>query len=175
MGFNKNPPAVPAAEKQIAEQITAAIAYLRQGWNAEAFLLLSEPGAEKEPAARFALGLCHFSAGDLPAAISCFEETINLLKAMPSKPVQGLTFLPQAAVENTETFIKLSVRQIAEKIYLTPMDINFCTHFPKAALQTALLALIDSYVLYGKIEEARRLSAGLIGPVFEEYKKNLGN
>ena len=163
MGFNANSPAMP--EKQITEQITAAIAYLRQGRSAQAFLLLSEPGAEKESAASFALGLCRLRAGELTAAVSCFEQALNLLRAMPSKPPLRL--------ETSETYIKLSESQIAEKVYLTPMDVDFCASFPKAAEQNVLLALIDTCVQNGMMEQARRLSSALTGPVFEGYKKKL--
>ena len=159
MGFNANPPA--AAVKQI----TAAIEYLRQGRHAEAFLLLSEPGAEAEGAARFALGLCHLRAAELEAALSCFEQALNLFRVMPSKP--------PPRTETSGTYLKLAVKQVTDKTYLSPMDPDFCTSFPKAAEQAALLALVDSYRQNGMMDKARRLSAGLTGPVFENFKKEL--
>ena len=165
MNFNANLTTLSAAETRITERVRAAIEYLRQGWTAQAFLLLSEPGTEKDGAARFALGLCHFYAGELPAAISRFEEALNLFRSMSSKPPGRL--------ETSDTHTKLSIKQIDEKVYLTPMDADFCAFFPKAAEQTVLLALIDSYIQNGMIEEARRLSAGLVGPVFETFKKRM--
>ena len=151
------------------EQLDAAIAWLRQGWNAQAFALLSAAGAgfEKEPAARFALGLCQLRAGDLTSAISCMEQALHLLGSM-SAPAREIS-------ENNETWLRLSVAQIAEKIYLAPMDADFCLRFPKAARETVLLALIYVYQKKGMTEQAQRLASGLTGAVFEEYKKKITN
>ena len=160
MGFNTNAP----GGHNVKEQLAAAISFLRNGWNAQAFVLLSELKAEKEPAGCFALGLCHVRAGELPAAISCFEQALQLLKAVPASP---------RGTENSETYLRLFIDQIKDKVYLNPMDIEFCERFPKAAEQTVLLALIDSYQQNGMDEQARRLSAGLVGTAFEEYKKQL--
>jgi tetratricopeptide (TPR) repeat protein len=167
MGFNTNKPATPAAEKQNAERIAAAIACLRQGRNAQAFLLLSEPGAclEKEPAARYALALCHLRAADLAPAISCMEQALHLLRAM-SAPAWG-------ALEINETYLRLAAGQIVEEVYLAPVDADFCVRFPTAAEQTVLLALIYIYQKKGVTEHAQRLAASLTGPVFEEFKKKL--
>ena len=168
MAFNVNSPDVPekqATERKKIERIRAAVTYLRQGRNAEAFLLLSEPGAEKEPAARFALALCHLRAGELPAAISCLEQALGFLRAMPPQAHERL--------ETNGTYLKLATKQVAEKCYLNPMDVDFCVSFPKAAEQNALLALIDSYCQNGMIEQARRLSSALTGPVFEDFKNRL--
>jgi tetratricopeptide (TPR) repeat protein len=165
MSFIINSPAAPGAGKLDAERIAAAVKYLRQGRSAQAFLILSEPGAEKEPAARFAFGLCHFHAGDLSTAISCFEQALHLLRAVQVKP--------QGASENTDIFIKLAAAQIEDKTYLTPIDADFCALFPKAAEQSVLLALIDAYQKKGMNEKAQQLSSGLTGPIFEAYKKKL--
>ena len=145
--------------------VTDAIAYLRQGRSAEAFLILSEPGNEKNPAARYALGLCHYKAGDLPAAISCFDQALSLLRTMPSKH--------RSAAENTETYLMLSKGQIADKIFLNPMDSSFCALFPKTAEQTIILASIEIYLQMGMKDKAKQLSAGLTGSVFEIYKNEL--
>ena len=162
MDFYKNSLAEP--EKQNANCKTA-INYLRQGRSAEAFLLLAEPGNEKDPAARFALALCHLNAGELPAAISCFEQALGILQAMPPK-------LPERP-KTSETYFKLAVKQIAEKAYLAPLDVDFCELFPKAAEQTVLLALIDCFKQNGMIEKAKRLSSALTGQVFEEFKRSI--
>ena len=163
MGFGEKP--VTVQEKQT--QGRTAIEYLREGRNAQAYVLLSEMGTDKDPSSCFALGLCHFRAGDLTEAISFFEQALDLIKAMP----QG--FASNVRAENSETYKKLSIGHIANKIYLNPMDKNFCTQFPKAAEQNILLALIDMYKNNGMKEHARRLSSALTGPVFEAYKKEL--
>jgi tetratricopeptide (TPR) repeat protein len=80
MSFNTDK---PLEKPQGEDRVAAAIAYLRQGFDAQAFLLLSGPHTEKDPAARFALGLCHLRAGELDAAISCFEQSLRLIKALP--------------------------------------------------------------------------------------------
>ncbi|MCL2033070.1 MAG: hypothetical protein FWH45_01275 [Methanomassiliicoccaceae archaeon] len=164
MSFNTNPQTAPAG-KRGEDGISFAIKCLRQGRSAQAFLILSEPGAEKAPEARFALGLCHFLSGDVSAAISCFEQTLNLLK--------GRSAAKRNMNESSETYIRLTEEQIKEKIYLTPMDADFFDHFPEAAEQAVLLATIDAYLQKGMAEQAKRLSSGLIGPAFEEYKKKL--
>jgi len=167
MGFNINTPAAPATEKMTKEQLDAAIAYLRQGWNAQAFALLSAAGAgiEKESAARFALGLCQLRAGDLASAISSMEQALHLLGSM-SAPSRETS-------ESTETYLRLYAAQIADKIYLSPMSTDFCLRFPKPARETVLLALIYVYQKKGMSEQALKLAAGLTGAVFEEYKKKL--
>ena len=162
MAFNTNSPAVG---KRIPERISMAVECLRQGRADEAFLLLSEPGVEKEPAGCFALGLCYLRAGEPSRAISCFEQALNLFRVMPSRP--------SARTETGEIHLKLAMKQIAEKVYLAPMDAEFCALFPKAAEQAALMALIDSCLQIGMIEQARRFSAGLNGPEFAEYKNKL--
>ena len=182
MSFNTTTPttpATPAAEKQTPERIATAIAWLRQGWTAQAFSLLSEPPTptntttptptpapvDKPPAARFALGLCHLRAGDLPSAITCMEQSHRQLAAI-SAPSREPT-------ETNETHHRLSAAQIAEKIYLTPMDTDFCARFPKTAAQMVMLALIHTYQKNNMPDQARRLAAALTGPIFEEYKKKL--
>ena len=168
MSFNTNAPAV---KQQSTELTAAAIKYLRQGWTAQAFLLLSEQESEKDPAARFALGICHFRIGDLSSAISCFEQALNHLKAAP--PVPSQSAVTRGPAENSETYIRLTAKQVEEMVYLTPMDADFCVRFPKAAEQIALLALIHAYKQKGMNEQAVRLSSGLTGPAFEAFKKNL--
>jgi tetratricopeptide (TPR) repeat protein len=165
MSFNANTPTTLAAENHDKGRIEAAIAYFRQGWSAQAFSLLSGQGMEKEPAAQFALGLCHLHAGDLASAISCFEQALHLLGAMsvPAQETQG----------NNEIYLQLAKQQITEKIYLTPMDASFCVRFPSTARQMVLLALIYVYQKQGMNEPARRLAASLTGPVCEEYKRKL--
>jgi hypothetical protein len=143
---------------------------LCQGRDAEAYLLLSEAGLEKEPSARHALGICHLRADNPDKAVSCFEQALALLKAGIAKesPVSGLEPPP-----TDETYIRLAVKQIAAKAYLRPMDADFCSRFPKTAKQTVLLSLIHAYRETGNDEQARRLAAGLAGKEFEEYKKSL--
>jgi len=159
MGFNT------ATVHNVKEAISEAIGFLRQGWNAQAFSLLSELKAEKDPAACFALGLCHFRAGDFSAAIPCFEQALQALK--------GISAPQRLTAENNATYQRLFIEQIKDQVYLTPLDIEFCERFPKAAEQTVLLALIDSYRQKGMMEQVRRLSAGLTGAVFEDYRKRL--
>ena len=165
MSFITNHPDASGAGKQDPERFAAAIKYFRQGRRAQAFLILSGLSAERDPAARFALGLCHFHAGDLSLAISCFEQALQLLKAMPVKP--------QGAAENTDTYLKLAAAQIEDKTYLEPIDTDFCALFPKASEHFVLLALIDAYQKKEMFEKAQQLSLGLTGPVFEAYKKKL--
>jgi len=151
-------------EIQDKDRSKTAIECLRQGRNAEAYLLLSEPKPEKGPAEHFNLGLCHFHANDFSAAISCFEKAQQLLKTLsPSRFTS----------ENSETYLKLAAAQIAEKTYLNPMDADFCILFPKAAEQTVLLCMIDAYRQKGMIEQARRLCSALSGPQFEAFKKGI--
>jgi tetratricopeptide (TPR) repeat protein len=168
MSFNTNAPAV---KQQTTESTAAAIKYLRQGWNAQAFLLLSEQESERDPAARFALGICHLRIDDLSSAITCFEQALNLLRA--ATPVPPAATIARGPAENSVTYIRLTAKQVEEEIFLTPMDADFCIRFPKAAEQITLLALIHTYQQKGMLEQAMRLSAGLIGPAFEEYKKKL--
>jgi len=128
-------------------------------------LLLSKPGMQGFPAAVFALGLCHLSAGERPSAISCFERALRLLQS-PSAS------LPDP-LENGDAYLKLSETQILEKTYLVPMDSVFCGHFPVAAKQTVLLALIHAHMENGSRDQAKRLLPGLAGPVFETFKQQL--
>lgn len=143
--------------------LDTAIRYLREGWNAPAFLLLSEAKPEKEPAAEFALALCYLRAGELSAAVLHLEQALRLIRTASVPPSQ----------ETNETYIKLYKEQLEEQIYLTPMDADFFSLFPKEAEQTVLLALIHVYQQKGMDEQAQRLSAGLVGTVFEEHKKRL--
>jgi len=163
VSFNTNIPSASVGKLRNEEIAPFAIRCLRQGRGAQAFLLLSEPGADKTPEASFALGLCNLLSGDASAAVSCFEKALGMLKGMPaSRPPAG---------ENSEKYIRLTVEQVRERVYLTPMDADFCTHFPEAAEQTVLLALIHAYLQKGMTDQAKRLSSGLTGPEFEEYKK----
>jgi len=164
MSFNTNTPK-PSGNPPDENRVEAAICFLRQGFVAEAYLLLSQPGNEKNPAALFALGLCHLHAGEYDAAITHFEKSLHLIKALPSPP--------PSPRENSETAIRLAKKQINERIYLTPMDEDFCRRFPKSAGPMALLALIHVYLQKGMTEQAQRLAAGLIGSAFDEYKKTL--
>jgi tetratricopeptide (TPR) repeat protein len=164
MSFNKSS-ADAFGGKQDPERIASAIKFFRQGRKAQAFLILSAAGTDKDPVARFALGLCHFHAGDLPMAISCFEQALQLLKVMPARP--------QGSAENTDAYLKLAVAQIEDKNYLSPIDADFCMFFPKASEQIVILALIEAYLQMGMLEKAQQLSLGLTGPVYEEYKKKL--
>jgi tetratricopeptide (TPR) repeat protein len=164
MGFNTDRPA-PLEKPQGEDHIAAAIAYVRQGFDAQAFLLLSGPHTEKDPSARFALGLCHLRAGEPDAAIFCFEQALSLIKAIPCPP--------QGTAENGETYMKLAKKQIEDELYLRPMDNDFCALFPKSAGQIVLLALISVYRQKGMTSQAQKLAAGLTGPVFEDYKKRI--
>jgi tetratricopeptide (TPR) repeat protein len=164
MGFNADWPA-PKEKAQGGGQIAAAIAYLRQGFAAQAFLLLSGQQTEKDPAARFALGLCHLRAGEAEAAISCFEQALGLLKALPGPA--------PSPIENSAMYLTLAQKQIETQFYLTPIDADFCLRFPKFAGQMVLLALISVYRQKGMSDQAQKLAAGLTGPAFEAYKINL--
>jgi hypothetical protein len=163
MSFNPN---VRNEGPQTSGRTAVAIKYLRQGWRAQAYLILSEPGQEKIPAAQFALGICHFHAGDLPSATMCIERALQLLRASSSPPAP-------VAAESSDSYIKLAMKQIEDQTYLTPMDADFCTTFPKAAEQTVILALIYVYLQRGMREQAQKLSSGLAGPVFEAHKRKL--
>ena len=158
MGFNND--AKPLSN---ADKAAAAINYYRQGFLSQAYLLLSRPEFEKEPAAQFALGLCRLRAKEQDAAILCFEKALHLIKALPPSPLQQF--------ENNETDIRLKKKQIAEQIYLAPIDEDFCRRFPKSAAQMVLLALIHVYLQKGMAEKAQKLAAGLTGPEFEEHRK----
>ena len=164
MTFNPNILS-PTVKPQDKDRLAAAIAYIRQRRNAQAFLLLSAKELEQHSAARFALGLCHLQAADLSAAIACFEQALRLLKTLSAT-------LP-AALENGETYLKLAEKQIEDKVYLTPMDADFCEQFPKVAEQTVTLALIDAYLQKDMPEQAQRLLAGLTGTAFAAYKQKL--
>ena len=145
------------------DKAAAAINYYRQGFFSQAYLLLSQPEFEKKPEAQFALGLCHLRAGDQDAAILCFERALHLIKALPA--------LAPMPPENNKTDILLKKKQIAEQIYLVPMDEDFYLLFPNPAAQMVLLALIHVYLQKGMAEKAQKLAAGLTGPEFEEYRK----
>jgi tetratricopeptide (TPR) repeat protein len=164
MSFSADRPA-PLEKPQGKERIAAAIAYLRQGFDAQAFLLLSDPRTEEDPSARFALGLCHLRAGEPDAAIFCFEQALRLIKAIPVPP--------PGTAENGGTYLKLAEKQIEDEKYLSPMDGDFCARFPKSAGYMVLLALISVYREKGMIDHAQKLAAGLRGPAFEAYKNKL--
>jgi Tfp pilus assembly protein PilF len=164
MSFNTEKPA--SLEKPKSEEhIAAAISYMRQGFDAQAFLLLSSPHLEKDPSAQFALGLCHLRAGEPDAAIFRFEKALRLIKAFSCPP-------PETA-ENSETYLKLSKKQIEDELYLSPMDSDFCVQFPKFAGDMVLLALIHVYRQKGMTSQAQKLAAGLTGPAFDAYKAEL--
>ena len=165
MSFNTTS-AAPAADRQIEKKIELAIDCLWQDRSAQAFLILSEPGFEKEPAARFALGLCHLRAKDASSALVCFEQALTLLKSVSSL---------KRGIENNRVYLTLAAEQIKESVYLSPMDPAFCASFSEAAEQTVLLAMIYVYLQQGMTEQAKRLSSGLIGPEFEEYKRKLAD
>ena len=157
--------------KNSDSKITEAIKYFREGFVSEAYLLLSDLKAEENPAALFTLGLCHEKAGELSQAISSFEKALYLLKKVSSAPLS----VQMRAKENSETYIQLAISQIADKTYLNPMDEQFCALFSKSAEYNILLALIDTYKKKGMNEQAKKLSSGLTGPVFEAYKKEMFN
>jgi tetratricopeptide (TPR) repeat protein len=164
MGFNTER-LEPLEKPRDEALVAAAIAYLRQGFDAQAFLLLSDPHMENDPSARFALGLCHLRAGEPDAAIFCFEQALRLIKAIPVPP--------PGTAENGETYLQLAKKQIEDEFYLKPMNGDFCARFPKTAGQMVLLALIHVYRQKGMGDQAQKLAAGLTGPVFEAYKNNL--
>jgi len=177
MSFGPN---APADKQQSTDKVAVAIKYLRQGWDAQAFTILSEPVYEKNPAAQFALGICHIRVNEHLSAIRCFEQALQLLKSAPVPPPDTL----RGTAENSGTYIGLAKRQIEEKAYLTPMDEDLFKSFPKIAEQMILLALIHAYMMGSSTEQdpekktkmteqAKRLSSGLTGPVFEEFKKKL--
>jgi tetratricopeptide (TPR) repeat protein len=162
MGFNTDK---PAPLEKLQDEAQAAIACLRQGFDAQAFPLLSGPQTEKDPAVQFALGLCHLRAGEPDAAIFRFEQALRLIKAIPCPP--------PGTAENGETYLKLAKKQIEDELYLRPMDGDFCARFPIFAGQMVLLALIYVYRQKGMSDQAQKLAAGLTGPVFEAYKNEL--
>jgi tetratricopeptide (TPR) repeat protein len=159
MSFNTDRPG-PLKKPRGEDRVAAAIAYLRQGFDAQAFLLLSGPHTEKDPAAQFALGLCHLRAGERDAAIFCFEQSLRLIKAVPGP----------GTAENSETYLALAKKQIEDELYLSPMDSGFCARFPKSAGDMVLLALICVYRQKGMTGQAQKLAAGLTGPAFEDYE-----
>ena len=151
--------------KSESNKLSLALSCLCQGRNAEAFLILSGPDLEKEPAAQFALGLCYRRADDLPKAVSCFEQALRHLK---------INFAPTGESQAAdETYLRLAVKQIEAKAYLEPMDADFCAFFPKMAKQTILLALIDTYKEHGMTEQAQKLAAGLVGAEFTAFRNTL--
>jgi len=177
MSFGPN---APADRQQSTDRAAVAIKYLRQGWDAQAFTILSEPGYEKNPAAQFALGICHIRVNEYSSAISRFEQALQLLKSAPVLPPGTM----RGASENSETYIGLAKRQIEERTYLTPMDEDLFKSFPKIAEQMILMATIHAYLQISSMEQdpekktkmteqAKRLSSGLTGPVFEDFKKKL--
>ena len=145
--------------------LNTAIRYLREGWNTQAFSLLSAVEENASPAAAFALALCYLRADDFSAAAARLEHALRLARALPAAR-------PNAA-ENTSTYTKLFKGQLEDEFYLTPMDTDFCTLFPREAERTILLALIHTYRKQGMDEKARQLSSGLSGAIFEQYKKRL--
>ena len=150
---------------QDAETFDAAIRYLRQGWDAQAFSLLASTAAEQFPAPQFALALCYLRAGAPEKALSCLERTLRLIREGP--------LAPPGAAENSDTHARLYAGQIENRAWLNPMDADFCERFPRAAEQTALLALIHVHTLLGQADKAKSLAAGLTGRAFEEYKRKL--
>lgn len=162
MSFNTNTP--DPQTRQAVDKIALAISCLRQGRNAQAFLLLSAQGLERAPAAQFALGLCHLRAEALAKAIACFEQALSILKAASA---------PRESPPADDTYVTLVKKQIKAEIYLEPMDAEFCIRFPQVAEQNILLALIYVYRKNGMEEQARRIAAGLIGTEFAEYRKTL--
>jgi len=144
-------------------RLDAAIRYLQQGRSAQAYAILSQGGYEKEPAAWFAQGLCHIRAGEMAKSVTDFEQALSLLRSAAAS--HGL------AAENTEIYHRLAREQLANQAYLDPMDAEFCRLFPKAAEQNVILALIHSYRQMGMNEQVRRLSSGLTGPIFEDFKR----
>ena len=163
MGFN---PDISAPSPQHdTEKLALALACLRQGQNAQAFLILSRPDFDKEPAAQFALALCYLRADEFSAAAARLEQALRLARALPAAR-------PNAA-ENTDTYIKLFKGQLEDEFYLTPLDTDFCTLFPRETERIILLTLIHAYRKQGMDEKARQLSSGLSGAVFEQYKKHL--
>ena len=143
-------------------------------------MILSEPGYEKNSVAQFALGICHLRAGESLSAIPKFELALQLLKSTPAATPSTM----KGVQESNETYIRLVAALIENKTYLTPMDADFCKSFPKAAEQVTLLAMIHAYLQSSAkeqdpnkkrvmIEQAKRLSSGLTGQAFDEYKKKL--
>ena len=165
MSFYTGPSSPSEQGLQDPKRVEFAISCMRQGRNAQAFLILSEPWSEKDPAARFALGLLRLRSGDDQEAIRCFEQSLNLVR-MISAPKQGMS-------ESSETYIRLAAGQVSESVYLTPMDPDMFTYFPEAAMHTVILALIHVYRKKGMDEQARKLISGLTGPAFEKYKKDI--
>lgn len=165
MGFYNAKPRQTETDEQPHSTLSIAIRCLRDGRNAQALALLSVTRAGTEPAAAFALALCFLRAGEFPAAIARLEEALRLVRALPSAA-------PDQA-ENSDTYKKLYRTQLEAKVYLSPMDADFCARFPKEAERTILCALIHVYQSAGMDDEARRLSAGLAGPEFDAFKKKL--
>ncbi|MCL1984299.1 MAG: tetratricopeptide repeat-containing protein [Methanomassiliicoccaceae archaeon] len=155
----------PSSSGNDPKKVAFAISCMRQGRNAQAFLLLSEPGAEKDPAACFALGLLRLRSGDGQEAIHCFERSLNIIKTA-SAPRSGMP-------ESNGTYIRLATEQVSESVYLTPMDPDMFAYFPEAAMHTVILALIYVYRKKGADEQVRKLLSGLTGPAFEKYKNDI--
>jgi Tfp pilus assembly protein PilF len=165
MSFNTDSPAAQGEKQYGADKVKLAISYMRQGRNAQAFLILSDSDTDKDPAARFALGLCYLRSGDVPSAITRFDQALNILKSTSAAK--------REIKSSTDAYYNLAKNQVAENVYLAPMDADFCTIFPEAAEQTVILALTYAYLKNGMDEQARRISAGLVGPMFDEYKRTL--
>jgi tetratricopeptide (TPR) repeat protein len=165
MAFNTQSSAQAVNQNQ-RENADAGIKFFHQGRNAEAYHLLNQPNLENQPAARFALGLCYLLAQDISQAIVCFERAYRLFR---EAAVSSFT------AESSEIIVKLTAHQIKNQIFLSPMDTDFCARFPKAASETALLALVYTYWQNGMKEQARKLAAGLTGPAFEAFKIQILN
>gem|GEM_PF-1067680 len=164
--YNTKPQDLEKKERP-CELLDKAILCLRQGQNAQGFLLLSSI-AEKEkdnPAAAFALALCYIRSEETSKAIPHLEQALRLTRS--------LSLTQPNTAENTDTYIRLYQAQLNNQFYLDPIDTDFCTLFPKEAERTILLALIHAYRKMSMEEKVRQLSAGLSGKIFEEYKKRL--
>jgi len=159
MGFYTSSSSAASSD---SDRLPVAIACLRQGRDAQAFLLLSEQPDEKRSAARFALGLCYVHAGGWSAAAPLFEQALVLLRALTA---------PMGTIKNSDTYLKLATKQIKEEVYLSPLDADFCRRFPHAAAQAVTPVLIYVYKKQGIDTQARQLVDSLTGPEFESYKK----
>ena len=146
------------------DKLALAISCLRQGRNAEAFLILCEPGFEKEPAAQFALGLCYLRAEETARAVTCFEQALRFLKTAS---------VPAGDSAGNDVYIRLAVKQIASEAYLEPMDAEVYSVLPRTAKNTILMALVHAYKKNGMPEQARKIAAGLTGTEFEELRRTL--
>ncbi|MCL1905179.1 MAG: tetratricopeptide repeat protein [Methanomassiliicoccaceae archaeon] len=160
-----NPAASDPTSNAGPGRLALGISCLRQGRNAEAFLILSEKGFEKESAAQFALGLCHLRADDPAKAVECFEQALRLLRTT-NAPIGDMQ-------TSRDTYLKLAAKQVEAGTYLEPMDADLCSALPKTARHNMLLALIHAYRVQGMTEPVRQLAAGLVGTEFGEFRKTL--